>query len=137
MQIPGFQVYGGATYTRVYDGANYEYVACCAQELINGSRVNFGFYIFKRLGDGPWARVPLQRFCTGRGSISNGGKWVAVDQQDFYIDVVPGWVAPPAPVGQPGPKGDTGATGPQGPAGAGLSPRYVQALEKLCTLLGI
>src|SRR5689334_11219063 len=119
MQIPGYQVYGGATYTRVFDGANFEYVACCAQQLVNGSKVNFGFYIFKRLGTGPFERVPLQRFCTGRGSISPGGKWIAVDAQDFYIDTVPGWVpiptaaGQPGPQGVPGPKGDTGATGPQ------------------------
>lgn len=122
MQLPGYAFYGGATVTHVFDGAGWEYVACCAHRLDGTNKVDFGFYVFKRTPGAAWQRVSLQRFCTGRGSISPGGWWIAADGAEFFTDTVPGFVPASAvtgPAGPQGPKGDKGDTGPAGPAGGG------------------
>ena len=154
MRISGFKLYGGATVTTIIDGSGAEWIACCARKLSNDT---FGFYLFRNR-----AEVPYQPFCTGRGSINGGGKWIAWTDEDFYEGQIPGFVPYPAagqgPAGPQGPKGDTGAqgakgatgpqgpqgvpgpAGPQGPAGSGsgaLEPSDRTALDRLKAWLGI
>jgi hypothetical protein len=138
MQITGFDLYTGATITRVFDGSGAEYIACCAKKHSNGV---FGFYIFRN-----GVEVPYSPFCSARGSISSGGNWIAGNGADLFFGSIPGFVpyaakaGPAGPQGAVGPKGDTGPQGPAGPAGSGsggLSTRYTQALERLCVWLGI
>lgn len=109
MQIPGFEGYGGATITRAYDATGAEYVGLCGKRLRDGL---FGFYIFRN-----GVEVPYTPFCTGRGSISPGGHWVAWQGKEFHKGPIPGFV----PHATRGEKGDRGETGPQGPAGEGAS----------------
>lgn len=144
MQISGFKLYGGATVTTITDGSGAEWIACCARKLSNDT---FGFYLFRNR-----VEVPYQPFCTGRGSINGGGKWIAWTNEDFFTGQIPGFVPFPAagqgtpgpvgPQGPAGPQGPQGVPGPQGPAGpagsgGGLSARYTEALERLCAWLGI
>lgn len=127
MQISGFKLYGGATVTTIIDGSGAEWIACCATKLATGK---FGFYLFRNR-----VEVPYEPFCTGRGSINGGGKWIAWTDLDFFMGPIPGFVPYTT---QQGPKGDPGPAGPPGPAGTGgLSARYTEALERLCAWLGI
>ena len=138
-QITGFKLYGGATVTTIIDGSGAEWIACCATKVATNK---FGFYLFRNR-----VEVPYEPFCTGRGSINGGGKWIAWTDLDFFMGPIPGFVPyPPAgqgpagPAGPQGPQGVAGPVGPQGPAGdggGGLSARYTQALERLCAWLGV
>lgn len=102
--FPGFEGYGGATITRVIDGAGAEWIGCTAKSLT--TRV-FGFYLFR---DG--IAVPYEPFCTARGTISRDGTWIAWNGNQHYSGPIPGFVPIPQS-GKPGPPG------PPGPAGAG------------------
>jgi len=127
MQFPGFVFYGGATVTRVIDGAGVEWIGCCANKA---DKTAFGFYVFKRAPGGEWQQVPLQQFCTGRGSISHQGQWIAAQDHDFVSGAIPGFTPIPAGVGPRGPAGPQGVPGPAGPkgdpgpAGGGGSPLF-------------
>ncbi len=87
----GFDCYGGATITRVVDGADAEWIGCCAKH--NGV---FGCYVFKDS-----VHVPLMPFCTGRGSIEENGYWIAWDGSVYHTGALPGFT--------PIPKSDTSA----------------------------
>lgn len=152
---PNYDQYGGATVSLATDGAQTEYIAFCAKQL---SSSVFGFYIINLATLQP---VPYSPFCTGRGSISNAGKWVAWKDKDYFKGLIPGFVgypdqsaritalearvaalearAPvPGPQGPAGPQGPQGVPGPQGPAsadGSGGGDDELRAL--LRTWLGI
>lgn len=88
---PQLDQYGGATVTLATDGANTEYIAFCARFLPTGV---FGFYIINLR---TMQQVPYTPFCTGRGSISNAGKWVAWTNKDYYKGFISGFAPYPAP----------------------------------------
>ena len=126
--LAGFEFYGGATVTTIIDGSGAEWIACCARKLSTGV---FGFYLFRN-----GAEVPYQPFCTGRGSINGGGRWIAAKDKEFFTGPIPGWVPYPPPA--PGPAGPPGPQGPAGPAGDGaLAPSDRTALDRLKAWLGI
>lgn len=153
--FPGFDAYGGATITRVVDGSGAEWIGCCAKH-----NTVFGFYVFRN-----GINVPLSPFCSGRGSVSTQGHWIAWEGATYFTGTLPGFVPLPAgaqgPIGPAGPRGATGLTGATGPAGAqgpqgpkgdtgpqgqpgapgsgsgSLSARYTQALDRLCAFFGI
>lgn len=85
--FPGFDCYGGATITRVVDGAGAEWIGCTARNLVNNV---FGFYVFK---DG--VNVPLLPFCTGRGTINQDGHWIAWDKNVYHTGALPGFTPLP------------------------------------------
>lgn len=87
---PNLEQYGGATVTLATDGAGTEYIAFCARYLPTGA---FGFYIINLR---TMQNIPYQPFCTGRGSISNTGKWVAWTNKDYYRGYIAGFVGYPA-----------------------------------------
>lgn len=89
---PNYEQYGGATITLAIDGAGTEYVAFCARKQ---STDTFGFYII-HIASG--SEVPYSPFCTGRGTISNSGRWIAWTNKDFYKGMISGWVHYPAAV---------------------------------------
>ena len=132
--IAGFSLYGGATITRVFDGAGHEWIGCCGKD----SAGVFGFRAFR-----DHVHVPLTPFCSGRGSISNGGKWIAWEGAVFFGGDLPGFVAVAAgqgPQGDPGPPGATGPQGPQGEPGSGgaaLTAADREAIDRLKIWLGI
>lgn len=131
-QISGFKLYGGATVTTIVDGSGAEWIACCATKNATGK---FGFYLFRNR-----VEVPYSPFCTGRGSINGGGKWIAWTDLDFFMGEIPGFVPYPSNQGIPGPQGPQGVPGPQGPAGTGgggLDPKDRTALDRLRAWLGI
>lgn len=135
-QITGFKLYGGATVTTIIDGSGAEWIACCATK---NATSKFGFYLFRNRQE-----VPYAPFCTGRGSINGGGKWIAWTDLDFYTGEIPGFVPyPPAGQGPAGPQGPQGVPGPQGPAGpagdggGALAPSDRTALDRLKAWLGI
>src|SRR5215207_587768 len=64
--LPAFALYGGATISRIPDGAGRVWRAFCARKLSDNV---FGFRLTV---DGQ--EVPYSPFCTGRGSI-NGSGW--------------------------------------------------------------
>lgn len=109
MQISGFKLYGGATVTTIIDGGGGEWIACCATKLSTGK---FGFYLFCNR-----VEVPYSPFCTGRGSINGGGKWIAWTDLDFFTGNIPGFIPYPAATGVPGPQGMQGEQGIQGVPG--------------------
>lgn len=82
---PGFDQYGGATVTLASDGAAIKFVAFCAKRFSDNV---FGFYIIDLATMQP---VPYSPFCTGRGSISNAGFWIAWKDEDFWWGVIPGF----------------------------------------------
>lgn len=95
--LPGYEVFGGATITREYDNERSvahphgnEFIGLTARRL---SDKTFGFRIFKNR-----VEVPLQSFCTGRGSVSSDGNWIATTEDgpvpgsEFHGGTVPGWV---------------------------------------------
>lgn len=136
MRINGFKLYGGATITRAVDGAGQVYIACCARHIASDK---FGFWIFRN-----GQPLPIEPFCTGRGSINNAGIWIAWTNEDYFEGQIPGFVPYPAagqgPAGPQGPKGDPGPQGPAGPAGEGggaLAPADRTALDRLKSWLGI
>lgn len=79
--MQGFEGYGGATITRRIDGAGAEWIGMCAKR--DGV---FGFYVFKN-----GANVPIAPFCSGRGSISRDGHWIAWDDNAYFTGALPGW----------------------------------------------
>jgi hypothetical protein len=79
---PGYEGYGGATITRRTDGANAEWIACCAR----GPDGFFGFYAFRNSQN-----VPLSPRCSGRGTIDDDGWWVAWEKATKYQGQLPGW----------------------------------------------
>ena len=105
----GFDLYGGATVTTITDGSGAEWVACCGRKKAN---TVFGFYLFRN-----GVEVPYTPFCTGRGSINGGGRWIAWEGAEFHSGPIPGFIPYPAPIGPPGPQGPPGPVGPQGPPG--------------------
>ncbi len=113
--LTGFELYGGATISRVVDGSGAEYIGCCARKLSNGV---FGFYIFRNNVELTYA--PFQ---TGRGTLNNDGHWVAWTDKSYDTGTIPGFVAvtaaqgPAGPAGAQGPQGIPGMAGPQGPQG--------------------
>jgi hypothetical protein len=113
LTTPGLDQYGGATITLATDGANVDYVGFCAKRISTGT---FGFYMIELKNHTVLSYAP---FCTGRGSITPSGRWIAWLGVEYVIGSVPGFV--PLPIGVPGPagpKGATGATGAPGPQGA-------------------
>lgn len=91
----GYEGYGGATITRVIDGAGAEWIGCCAKH--NGL---FGFYVFKN-----GVNVPISPFCSGRGSIERNGTWIAWESSTHHTGALPGFVplpsggeSPPVPI---------------------------------------
>ena len=80
--MPGFDAYGGATITRVVDGAQAEWIGMCGKM---GGR--FGFYVWRNS-----VNIPLQVFCTGRGSIEENGHWIAWDGSVYHTGALPGFV---------------------------------------------
>lgn len=78
----GFEGYGGATITREVDGAGAVWIGCCAEP--SGGR--FGFYVFKN-----GQNVPISPFCSGRGSISRSGTWIAWEGNTHHTGALPGW----------------------------------------------
>lgn len=89
IMTPNYDQYGGATVTLATDGAQTEYIAFCAKQLSNGV---FGFYIINLV---TMQSLPYSPFCTGRGSISNAGKWVAWRDKDYFKGLIPGFVGYP------------------------------------------
>ena len=89
----GFEGYGGATITRVIDGAGAVWIGMCAKR--NGI---FGFYVFKN-----GANVPISPFCSGRGSVSKDGTWIAWEGSQHFEGALPGFVPLPhsAPIAIP------------------------------------
>lgn len=85
--FPGFELYGGATITRVVDGAGVEWIGCCGKN----SAGLFGFYVFKN-----GVNVPTQPFCTGRGSIERNGHWIAWEGSTYHTGALPGFVPLPS-----------------------------------------
>ena len=84
---PGYEGYGGATITRRTDGANAEWIACCAR----GPDGFFGFYAFKN-----GANVPLSLRVSGRGTIHDDGVWIAWEGSTKHQGQLPGWTPRPA-----------------------------------------
>ncbi len=85
LTTPGYDQYGGATITLASDGAGTKYVAFCAKRLSDSI---FGFYIINLA---TMQALPYSPFCTGRGSISNAGFWIAWKDKDFWWGVIPGF----------------------------------------------
>jgi hypothetical protein len=88
----GYEGYGGATITRVIDGAGAEWIGCCAKDGAG----RFGFYLFKN-----GVNVPISPFCSGRGTISEDGHWIAWEGNQHFMGELPGFT--------PIPKSDTSA----------------------------
>lgn len=84
--FPGFSAYGGATITRVVDGAGAEWIGCCAKD----SAGVFAFYVFKN-----GVNVPISPLCTGRGSINQDGHWIAWDGAAYFTGALPGFTPLP------------------------------------------
>lgn len=95
--LPGYVIYGGATITREHDNERSvahpngnEFIGLTARKLSDDT---FGFRVFKNRQE-----VTLQTFCTGRGSVSSDGNWIATTEDsstpgsEFHGGVVPGWV---------------------------------------------
>lgn len=80
--FPGFDGYGGATITRVVDGAGAEWVGCCARDGAG----KFGFRVFRN-----GVNVPIAPFCSGRGSISADGRWIAWEGSRHFSGPIPGF----------------------------------------------
>jgi hypothetical protein len=89
---PGYTGYGGATITRRVDGSGALWVACCAKS----SAGRFGFYAFRN-GES----VPLQPFCSGRGTIHDDGVWIAWEGSTKYEGNLPGWMPKATGGGRP------------------------------------
>ena len=87
--MPNFDAYGGATITRVVDGAQAEWIGMCGK--MDG---RFGFYVWRNS-----VNIPLTPFCTGRGSIEENGHWIAWDGSVYHTGALPGFV--PLPKGAP------------------------------------
>lgn len=86
----GFDGYGGATITRVVDGAGAEWIGCCARDGAG----KFGFRVFKN-----GVNVPIAPFCSGRGSINADGRWIAWEGSHHFSGSLPGFT--PLPAGAP------------------------------------
>lgn len=101
MRILNYNVYSGPI-TRVIDGAGALYVAGLFFALDGRTKTDFGFHIFKRTGS-TWEMVSTQVKCSGHGTISQDGYWIAInnDGQDFETDRIPGFVAPAAVAAAP------------------------------------
>lgn len=128
---PGNDQYSGADISLATDGIGNEFVAFTARKLSSGI---FGFYIWDLTRN---REVPYEPFCTERGEINNGGKWVAWKGRDFFRGPIPTFAphpdlagliaqlrarieqleARPAGQGVPGPQGPQGVPGPVGPMG--------------------
>jgi hypothetical protein len=80
--MPNFDAYGGATITRVIDGAQAEWIGMCGK--MDG---RFGFYVWRNS-----VNIPLTPFCTGRGSIEENGHWIAWDGSVYHTGALPGFV---------------------------------------------
>jgi hypothetical protein len=87
---PGYTGYGGATITRRTDGAHAEWIACCCKDSIG----RFGFFAFRNSQN-----VPLQPFCSGRGTIDDDGWWIAWEGSTKYQGQLPGWTPKPTAAG--------------------------------------
>lgn len=98
--MQGYDGYGGATITRVVDGAGAEWIGMCAKH-----NDVFAFYVFKN-----GQNVPINPMCSGRGTISRDGTWIAWEGNQHFKGELPGFV--PLPSG--GPPGPQGPAGPQG-----------------------
>ena len=88
--MAGYEGYGGATITRCIDGSGAEWIGMCAKQ---GSV--FLFRVFKN-----GVHVPLSPTCSGRGSIHDGGYWIAWEGNTYHTGALPGWTptheSPPA-----------------------------------------
>lgn len=85
--VPGYDLYGGATITRVIDGAGAEWIGCTARRL---SDSRFGFTLFRN-----GVEVEYQPFCAARGTISEDGHWIAFNGKLYYSGPIPGFVPLP------------------------------------------
>ena len=83
----GFELYGGATITRVVDGAGAEWIGCTCRRLSDG---RFGFTLFRN-----GVEVPYTPFCTGRGSVNADGHYIATDGKEYRTGAMAGFVALP------------------------------------------
>ncbi len=121
IDIPGQQLYGGATITRARDANGVLHVGCNAR----GPDGDFRYRVF-RFFEATAYDIPLQDRASGRGTISidqftGEMVWIAWEFSQFFTDVVPG-TAPFTFGGEPGPAGSGGRNA--APGGMLLSPTY-------------
>ncbi len=92
--VPGYQEYGGATVTQLWDAASVHHIGICAKD---GAGV-FLFRVFKETTPGVWEHVPLPDQCDGRGSIgvdrlTGQCRYIAWKGNQFFENAIPGAVA--------------------------------------------